>query len=204
MTAPVRTSRAPSFFPNEAGASPGASSEPRRPAEVLSSLLRAWRRDRVAWAGAAGTREATWRGRRVWRPRTRRAGRRRGCPAGGQIGRRRLTNETGWTGRTLRRDGSGPDRMAGPRQRRRRPRVMIWSTSMDCRAEQVGGCSIRSARRSVSRSVMAQSPPATDAGDSWVSAATRSLASARELVLFTVPRVMPRSRATVASGKSNK
>jgi hypothetical protein len=79
-------------------------------------LLRAWRRERVAWAGAAGTREATWRGRRVRRPRTRRAGRRRGCPAGGQIGRRRLTNETGWTGRTLRRDGSGPDRMAGPSQ----------------------------------------------------------------------------------------
>jgi hypothetical protein len=39
---------------------------------------------------------------------------------------------------------------------------------------------------------------------SWVSAATRSLASARELVLFTVPRVMPRSRATVASGRSNR
>ncbi len=31
MTAPVRTSRAPSFFSNEAGASSGASSEPRRP-----------------------------------------------------------------------------------------------------------------------------------------------------------------------------
>jgi hypothetical protein len=88
----------------------------RRPAEALSSLLRAWRRERVAWAGAAGTREATWRGRRVRRSRTCRAGRRRGCPAGGQIGRRRLTNETGWTGRTLRRDGSGPDRMAGPSQ----------------------------------------------------------------------------------------
>ena len=31
MTAPVRTGRAPSSFPNEAGATPGASSEPQRP-----------------------------------------------------------------------------------------------------------------------------------------------------------------------------
>jgi hypothetical protein len=47
------------------------------------------------------------------------------------------------------------------------------------------------------------SPPIAGAGTAG-SALTRSLASARELVLFTVPTEMPKSRATVASGRSNK
>jgi len=122
----------------------------------------------------------------------------------------------GWGGRALDLGGRGPgeladaseqsDRRAERRARHREPPTTAEPlTAPEDRADIQGFRVIlaRQPQRPAECVEVVHGPSPSNAG-SWSSAEIRSLASARELVLFTVPSVIPRSSATVASGRSNR